>query len=372
MSAGTASCAPDAVRLFLAGDVMTGRGIDQILRQPVDPALHEPWVRSAVTYVELAEAASGPVGRALDAGYPWGDALSLLECWRPAVRIVNLETALTTSARADPAKSIHYRMHPANIACLARAGIDCCVLANNHVLDWGRPGLRETLDTLSSARIGWCGAGADAGEAARPACVPLPAGGRLLVLAAAFASSGVPPAWAATASHAGVNYLAHAGEQQACQLVQAIGAHRRSGDLVVVSLHWGGNWGFPVPDDHRRFAHRLIESGAVDVVHGHSSHHVQGIEVVRGKLVLYGCGDFINDYEGIGGHAAYRPDLAVMYLPVLQAASGELVELRLLALRRRRLRLERAGRPIASGWPGRSSARAAGSAPASRPSTTMG
>lgn len=65
----------------------------------------------------------------------------------PDFRIINLETSITTSEDWAP-KDIHYRMHPANIPCLTVAKVDCCVLANNHVLDWGRSGLVETLETL--------------------------------------------------------------------------------------------------------------------------------------------------------------------------------------------------------------------------------
>ena len=123
------------VTLFVCGDVMTGRGIDQILPRPSDPRLFEPCVSSAVEYVKLAERVAGPIPRRVPFDYVWGDALRELEHARPDVRIVNLETAVTTSSEASPDKSIHYRMHPDNIQCLTVARIDCCILANNHVLD---------------------------------------------------------------------------------------------------------------------------------------------------------------------------------------------------------------------------------------------
>jgi poly-gamma-glutamate synthesis protein (capsule biosynthesis protein) len=136
------------ITLFLCGDVMTGRGIDQVLPQPSKPQLFEPYMRSALGYVQLAEEENGPIPRPVDFSYIWGDALDTWERLRPDLRIVNLETAVTTSDEAQSGKSIHYRMHPANVPCLPAAGIDCCVLANNHVLDWGYAGLAETLDTL--------------------------------------------------------------------------------------------------------------------------------------------------------------------------------------------------------------------------------
>jgi poly-gamma-glutamate capsule biosynthesis protein CapA/YwtB (metallophosphatase superfamily) len=333
---------PRGVRLFLCGDVMTGRGIDQILPHPSVPHLFESWARSAVDYVRLAERVSGPIDRPRDFDYPWGDALAELRECAADVRIVNLETAVTTSEAAQPGKGIHYRMNPANLPCLASAGIDCCVLANNHVLDWGRPGLLQTLDGLHAAGLRTAGAGRDAHEAAAPAVMPLLPQGRLLVLACAAADSGVPEGWAAGRTRPGVNWLERVSPAAALALSEPVKALRQPGDLVVVSMHWGANWDFAIPREQREFAHTLIDAGGADVVHGHSSHHVKGIEVYRGKLVLYGCGDFLNDYEGIGGKERFRGDLALMYFPLLDAASGELRELRAVPMRMRRLRLERA------------------------------
>lgn len=112
--------------------------------------------------------------------------------------------------------------------------------------------------------------------------------------------------------------------------------------MVIASIHWGGNWGHAIPAEQREFAHRLIDEAQVDVVHGHSSHHVKAIEVYQNKPVLYGCGDFLNDYEGIGGHQSYRPDLSLMYFLRLEPTTGELRSLRMVPMRSRRFRLERA------------------------------
>jgi poly-gamma-glutamate synthesis protein (capsule biosynthesis protein) len=156
--------------LFLCGDVMTGRGVDQILPHPCPPRLYEPLVRSALGYVALAERAYGAIPRAVDHTYVWGVALEELERRRPHARIVNLETSVTTCE--DPApKGINYRMHPANVGVLTALGIDVCALANNHALDWGRSGLLETLDVLRAARIMPAGAGRTLAEAEAPAIV---------------------------------------------------------------------------------------------------------------------------------------------------------------------------------------------------------
>ncbi|MFI7576048.1 CapA family protein [Micromonospora sp. NPDC049497] len=334
--------------LLLGGDVMTGRGVDAVLPRPGPTDLREEAVRDAREYVRLVEAASGPVPRPVPPAWPWGDALALLDAVAPDVRIVNLETAVTGRGTHEPSKVIHYRMHPANLPCLGAARLDVCALANNHSLDFGRVGLADTLDALAGAGIATAGAGRDSDAAWRPAEVPLAPGRRLLVWSVAAPSSGVPPQWAATPAVAGVAYLPEVSAASADLVRDRIAAEVRPGDLVVVSVHWGSNWGYEVPDGHVAFARRLVDGG-VDVVHGHSSHHPRPVEVYRERLILYGCGDVVDDYEGIGGFEAYRPELRLLWLPTLDPATGRLRTLRAAPLRIRRLRLERAA-PDGSGW----------------------
>jgi len=332
----------DTVTLFVAGDVMTGRGIDQVLPNPCDPQIFEAYCRSARDYVQLAERANGPIPRPVDFNWIWGDALAALEVAAPDVRIINLETAVTRSGSPWPDKGIQYRMHPANIPCLTAAAIDCCVLANNHVLDWGYAGLDETLASLAQAGLPTVGAGPDLAVAQAPAVFDLPGGGRVLVFAGGQQSSGIPAKWAATCERSGINMLPDLSDHTVNHIAHAVHAHKRSGDVVVVSLHWGGNWGYAIPASHTRFAHALIEAAEVDLVHGHSSHHPLGLEVYRGRPIIYGCGDLINDYEGISGYAKYRTGLALLYLVTLDRARGELVSLEMVPLQRNRFRLEHA------------------------------
>jgi poly-gamma-glutamate capsule biosynthesis protein CapA/YwtB (metallophosphatase superfamily) len=321
--------------LFLCGDVMTGRGIDQILAHPSKPNLFERFVSSAKQYVELAEGESGKIARPVGDAYIWGDALPVLKRVQPQARIINLETAVTTSENAWPGKGIHYRMHPANVSALAAARPDCCALANNHILDWGYAGLGETLEVLSAAGLHYAGAGKNLEEAMAPARIELATGLRVLVFACATASSGVPAEWAAGEQRPGVFWFPEVSSRTAATVLSAVNRHRQPGDLVVVSIHWGPNWGYAVGRDEQAFAHRLVDGG-VDVVHGHSSHHPKGIEVRRERLILYGCGDFLNDYEGIGGYEDFRPELGLMYLPTLEAGSGRLLELAMVPMRVRR------------------------------------
>jgi poly-gamma-glutamate capsule biosynthesis protein CapA/YwtB (metallophosphatase superfamily) len=329
-----------AISVFLCGDVMTGRGIDQVLPYCNDPVLYEPGVRDAREYLWLAERVNGAIPRPVQPAYIWGDALSELERFGPDVRIVNLETSVTCSEDAWPNKGINYRMHPRNIGCLQAANIDCCCLANNHVLDWGYAGLAETLRTLDQAGIVHAGAGGSAAHAASPAVLNVADKGRVLVFSFGSTSSGVPPEWSATSRRPGVNLLPDLSEKTAHRLAMHLHRARRPGDIAIASIHWGSNWGYDVPDEQITFAHRLVDDG-FDIVHGHSSHHVRPIELYRDRLILYGCGDFIDDYEGIGGYEPFRGDLKLMYLIDVDP-QGRTERARLVPMRMIRFRLIRA------------------------------
>jgi poly-gamma-glutamate capsule biosynthesis protein CapA/YwtB (metallophosphatase superfamily) len=327
---------PAAMTLALCGDVMLGRGVDQILPHPGDPTLREPYLRDARAYVGLAEDANGPIALPVDFGWPWGDALPVLR--DSDVRVLNLETSVTGRGEFADGKGIHYRMNPGNLPCLTEVRPDVCALANNHVLDFGRQGLTDTLDALDAAGVRVAGAGRNAGKAGRPAIVPAPGGGRVLVFSVGTASSGIPPTWAAGPDHPGVAYLPEPSRAYADRLVELAGLVRRPGDITIASIHWGSNWGYRVPREHVRFAHALIDGG-IDIVHGHSSHHPRPIEVYRDRLVLYGCGDLVNDYEGIGGYEEFRDDLRLLYLARVDPGSGALLGLRMVPMQVHKMRL---------------------------------
>jgi poly-gamma-glutamate capsule biosynthesis protein CapA/YwtB (metallophosphatase superfamily) len=128
--------------------------------------------------------------------------------------------------------------------------------------------------------------------------------------------------------------------------VGAIAARVRAtkgpGDAAVASIHWGSNWGYQVPRAQVECAHALIEETRVDVVRSRSSHHAKAIAIPRGRPILFACGDFLNDYEGIPGYEEFQNDLAVIYLPTLEAGIGRPLELRLEVFRLRNFRLKRA------------------------------
>jgi poly-gamma-glutamate synthesis protein (capsule biosynthesis protein) len=246
----------ESIKLFLCGDVMTGRGIDQIMACPCDAAIHERYLKDALDYVKLAESRNGPIPRRVNPAYIWGDALAALERFAPDARIVNLETAVTLSEDWLP-KGINYRMNPANIGCLLAATIDCCVLSNNHVLDWGPAGLIETLATLEGIGVHTAGAGRNRSAAEAPAVLPFPGKGRILVYSVGAESSGVPADWAAGEVDPGVDFLADLSPRAVARLERRIGAVKQAGDVVPTKSN------LPMPSSIRR---RLTSSTAIPLI----------------------------------------------------------------------------------------------------------
>ncbi|MDD4975016.1 MAG: CapA family protein [Bacteriovorax sp.] len=328
------------MKIFLCGDVMTGRGIDQILHHPVQPHLYEGYVKDARDYVKLAEVVSGKIPREVAADYIWGDALTIWKERRPDLKIINLETAITTNETFFN-KGINYRMHPDNISVFTAAGIDICSLANNHILDWDRTGMRETISVLDRINIKHSGAGETIKEAAAPAIFENEEG-RVLVFSIGHISSGVPIEWSATDRKSGVFLLTVFNDESIQKIQRLIEQYKKQEDIVIVSIHWDSNWGYDVPDSNSKFAHDLIDLAGVNIIHGHSSHHPRPIEIYKGCPIFYGCGDFINDYEGIGGHEEFRPDLSLMYFIDIQMKPFKLQKLELDCLKINHFRLNQA------------------------------
>ena len=327
--------------IFLAGDVMTGRGVDQIFPHPSEPFIPEPYVSDARRYVELAEQVNGSIPTSVSVSYIWGDALEEWERVAPDVRVINLETSITKSDDYWWSKGINYRMNPENISCLTAAKIDCCSLANNHVIDWGYAGLKETIITLKTAGIKTAGAGLNRHLAETPAIMEIKGKGRVIVFSFGLTTSGIPPCWAADQDKPGINLLPDLSKQTVSSIQKQVESVKQPGDVVIASIHWGGNWGYKISASQIEFAHQLIDYAQVDVIHGHSSHHVQGLEIYRDRVIIYGCGDFIDDYEGISGYEVFRDDLGLMYFVHLDCNTGKLINLEMIPTQIKRFRLQR-------------------------------
>lgn len=322
---------------------MVGRGIDQCLRTPSDPILFESFVKDARVYVDLAREKNGSIPEKFDPGYLWGDALKEVKRLSPDLFLINLETAITTQSEPFKSKAVHYRMHPGNVSILNELGATCCSVANNHSLDWGRAGFEETLDVLKKVKLQIVGGGRNLEEATKPAEFQV-GNKKLLVFSVGGVDSGIPSEWAATKERSGLWVIEDFNAVEAGRICEQVRAVKTKEDFVILSIHWGVNWGYPVPESHQKFAHFLIDEGCVDLIHGHSSHHVKRWEVYRGKLILYGCGDFMTDYEGISGHEAFHPQTSLLYFAKFDMQSHLLIEMETIPFTLKRFQLKRLGR----------------------------
>lgn len=225
------------------------------------------------------------------AGYPWGDTLPVFH--QADLRICNLECVLSNRGTpwSTPPKMFHFRSDAKNVATLTAARVDAVSLANNHTLDFGYEALGDCLRILHEAGIHSAGAGMTRSLAWEPAIWEVK--GHTIGL---IAFTDNEPVWEAREVHPGIMYVPITlKEQRAERLLELVSRTRERVDLLLVSAHWGPNWGEAPPAEHIPFAHALIDQGA-DVVFGHSGHIMRGVEVYRGKPILYCTGDYVDDY----------------------------------------------------------------------------
>jgi poly-gamma-glutamate synthesis protein (capsule biosynthesis protein) len=330
----------DCLRIFLGGDVMTGRAIDQLFHTHNADGFGKPKDIPAQQYLVASAKLNGAEILPLSHDYIWGVALSILDNANVDLRLVNLETAITTAAAWDK-KAFNFRMHPANVGCLTAARIDCCALANNHVLDFGISGMEDTINTLTRAGIGHSGAGVNLDAAQKPYIHVLPDGQRVLIFAWGFQDSHIHfPHWKAEERKPGINYLPDISKTSAEQMKATIKAFSQPGDITIASLHWGANWVKKIPNSHRAMARFLIDEAGVNIIHGHSSHHVLSLDVYHGRPIFYGCGDLINDSEGSPISRSMYGYLGALFFVDLEVGTHKMRGLRIEPLQRRRFRLE--------------------------------
>ncbi len=273
-------------QIAFIGDVMLGRLVNQVLRT-APPA------------------------------YVWGDVLPVLA--RADARIANLECVLADRGEPWPGKRFVFRSDRKNVAVLLAAGITAVSLANNHVLDFGDEALCEMLATLEEAGIAYAGAGRNAAEARRPATVQF-AGWRCALLAA----TDNEPDWEAGPQTPGVFYVpCDVGAPRFGDLLALVERAAAMHDLVVVSYHWGPNWGERPLPEHVRAGHALVDAGAT-VVYGHSAHITRGVEFYGEGAILYSCGDFVDDYAV---DEVERNDESFVFLVRFAGRSVQAVEL---------------------------------------------
>lgn len=244
------------VIIGLAGDVMIGRNVNTVI--------------TAKGYV-----------------HPWGNILPILK--GTDVNIINLETTLTNSQQIVD-KMFNFKAAPDKVTTLTEAHITAVNLANNHILDYSEEGLTETIDTLDAVHIQHTGAGRNAQEAGQPVMINCHS---ISLGIAGFTDN--EPGWKALPSGSGTNYIDIDHEpdrQKALKIIQQLS---QTTDIVIASIHWGPNMKEKPGQRFIELAHDMIEFGAT-LIHGHSAHIFQGIELYRNKCILYDTGDFVDDY----------------------------------------------------------------------------
>ncbi|MBI5115279.1 CapA family protein [Candidatus Poribacteria bacterium] len=253
------------MKLVITGDVMLGRLVDQHVIRKTD----------------------------MSSEYVWGDCMDLF--YEADLRLTNLECVI--SSLGEPwrplEKAFHFRAHPRAIEALTAAQIDFVSLANNHTLDYGTEALVECLFLLERAGITHAGAGRNKTEAEAPAF--LDAKGSTV---AVISVTDNEPSWEAKDSTPGTFYVDYGPKGLTAPyrsyVERAIAKVRDRADLLIVSAHVGPNWG-PPSRAMQALAHELVDMG-FDMFWGHSNHAPLPVEIYQKRPILYGTGDFIDDY----------------------------------------------------------------------------
>jgi poly-gamma-glutamate capsule biosynthesis protein CapA/YwtB (metallophosphatase superfamily) len=297
-STSNATC--EIITLALAGDVMLARYVNQTIL------------------------AKGP-------RHIWGDVLPIIQ--EADLSLINLECAIAESGEPFiPPRAFYFRAAPEVMHTLDIAGIDYVTLSNNHTMDYQAPALLETIGHLDDHGIAHAGAGGNIREASQPAV--LEAKG-IKVGVVAFADHFEE--YAATDAEPGTNIIPITLDEAHFHRVrESIQAARTAGaDLVIFSIHWGPNFTRAPSEEFVDFAHSVIDAGA-DIFHGHSAHMFHGIEIYRGKPILYDTGDLINDYYV---DRQYRNDQQLLFL--IRVTCGQIEQVELFPIQIHELQLNR-------------------------------
>ena len=207
--------------------------------------------------------------------------------------VLNQEFPFGTTGEAMEEKEYTFRVPPDLVSVPVDLGVDLVTLANNHMLDFGRGPLTETLAALDGAGIAHVGAGEDLEAAKAPAVFEIQ--GKTFGFLGA--SRVIPEAsWNASRYSSGVFTT-----YDAAQLVEEIRKAKESCDFVAVLVHWGIERNTFPEDYQKTLARQYIDAGA-DAVIGSHPHVLQGIEYYQGKPIFYSLGNFIfsnGAYESI-------------------------------------------------------------------------
>jgi poly-gamma-glutamate capsule biosynthesis protein CapA/YwtB (metallophosphatase superfamily) len=371
LSLATMSFTPKPnVRILLhGGDNMLGRGIQLTfpVQSPGEELIRDSCAAEGYLWMglhndkDIGELRSIRILNEQRGEYLWGHAPHLAHL-QADLTLMNLETAVTRSIQDPyPGKGINYHMNSENFYNILGGLKDrvggplVVVFSNNHCLDFGRRAFEaETLPLFQSLTdISTVGCGFTSIEAARPFQLnPADSNAqRITVHAFSTQCSGTPLGWNATKTHSGILVLPYIYNDMdvdhAMDIIKgSIAQEQKSDTIRIISIHWGPNWAHRSEREgeihaRQRLAHRLIDEYNVDLIYGHSSHHTRGLELYHGKLILYGAGDIINDYEGFQnpGEELYNTLGGIFVVDLLP--SGDLYQLRIIPTVMNQLRLER-------------------------------
>ena len=197
---------------------------------------------------------------------------------------VNNEFTYSTRGSALDGKAWTFRAHPDRVKYLKEMGVDLALLANNHVYDYGKDAMLDTLDTLTNADIKYFGAGANLEEAMKPVYVEL--GGKKVAFVAASRAEKNKMTPQATEEEPGILRC-----YDPTLFIEVIKEARANADFVVACVHWGTERSTVLEDAQLETARQYIDAGA-DMIIGSHSHCLQGMEYYNGKPIVYSLGNY--------------------------------------------------------------------------------
>lgn len=241
----------DEITLLFVGDIMLDRGVGAQIRKNNDSAFPFRLVAEKIKEADLAFA--------------------------------NLESPI--SSRGKNQGSIYsFRASPETAVGLAFAGFDILSLANNHIWDWGKEALEDTIDILIERGIKSVGAGRNYEEANQPV-IQVVKNTKIAFLAY---TDLYPTGLQAKENYPGVSRF------DLSFISSKIRELQNEVDLIVVSMHWGEEYESRANDSQKFISHQLVEAGA-DLIIGHHPHVIQEIEHYRGAIIAYSLGNFVFD-----------------------------------------------------------------------------
>lgn len=206
--------------------------------------------------------------------------------------VVNLETAVTDRGDPAPNKQYHFRAPASAFRALRAGGIDVVTLANNHGMDYGEVGLRDTLKSAKAAGVALIGAGLNQRQAYAPYRATIN-GQRIAIIAASqVIDAHLRAAWLTSGSEPGL-----ASAYDVPRLARAVRQAQATSDTVIVYLHWGDELAGCPTTMQRTLAPALVQAGA-DIIVGSHAHIQLGAGRLGRAFVDYGLGNFVFYADG--------------------------------------------------------------------------